>query len=214
MLEIGPGIGVLTKPLCEVCDNVVVVELDKRFVEVLGSVAPSARVIQADVLKTDIRSLIQEMPEPRCIVSNMPYNITGPLLGKVSECRGLFRNAVLMMQKEVGNRVLAKPGSSERGALSVSMQLQFKIEKVCDAKAGAFVPPPKVDSIVLDFTPTASGAELDKVLAVVRAGFTQPRKTLANNLAEKYDRTKIGLAGNIRPHQLTNAEWVALADRL
>ncbi len=190
------------------------VELDKRFVEVLGSVAPNARIVQADVLKTDVRGLLTGMGEPRCIVSNMPYNITGPLLGKVSECRGVFRNAVLMMQKEVGERVLAKAGSSERGALSVSMQLQFSIEKVCDAKAGAFLPPPKVDSIVLDFTPTDPDYDLDRVLKVVRAGFTQPRKTLANNLTEKYDRTKTGLAANIRPHQLTNEEWVSLAERL
>ncbi len=214
MLEIGPGVGVLTKPLFEVCEDVVVVELDKRFVEVLGSVVPAAQIVQADALKTNLRELLTEMREPRCIVSNMPYNITGPLLGKVCECRGLFRNAVLMMQKEVGERVLAKPGSSARGALSVSMQLQFDIKKVCDAKAGAFLPPPKVDSIVLDFTPTVPEFDLDKVLRVVRTGFTQPRKTLANNLADKYDKTKIGLPVNIRPHQLTNAEWVALAERL
>ena len=153
----------MTAPLCDVAHDVVAVELDNRFAEVLSSVAPRARVIQQDVLKTDLLALLREMPEPRCIVSNMPYNITGPLLGKVTECSGLIRNAVLMMQKEVGERVLAPAGSSERGSLSVAMQLQFSIEKVCDAKAGAFLPSPRVDSIVLDLTPLETKCDLEKV---------------------------------------------------
>jgi 16S rRNA (adenine1518-N6/adenine1519-N6)-dimethyltransferase len=214
VIEIGPGIGVLTKPLCDMCQQVVAVELDRRFVEVLASVAPSAKVVRADVLKADVGKILANMDEPRCIVSNMPYNITGPLLGKVCECRGLIRNAVLMMQKEVGERVLARAGTPERGALSVSMQLQFDIKKVCDARAGAFLPPPKVDSVVLDFTPKRSEYDVDLVLSVVRAGFTHPRKTLANNLSEKYDRRRIALAEHVRPHQLANEEWVSLAGRL
>lgn len=174
--------------------------------------APKATIVQGDVLKTDLRTLLYELPGPRCIVSNMPYNITGPLLEKVTECRDLIKCAVLMMQKEVGERILARPGTPERGALSVAMQLQFEIKKVCDAKAGAFNPPPKVDSIVLEFTPKPFGDQ--HVLAIVRAGFTQPRKTLANNLSTHYDKSKIGLPANIRPHQLTNDQWVELASRL
>jgi 16S rRNA (adenine1518-N6/adenine1519-N6)-dimethyltransferase len=212
VLEIGPGPGALTGPLSHAVKSLTVVELDRRFVDVLSELAPGAKIVQSDVLKTDVRALLLELPEPRSIVSNMPYNITGPLLGKVTESRDLFRNAVLMMQKEVGERVLAKPGTPQRGALSVAMQLQFAITKVCDAKAGAFNPPPKVDSIVLEFAPRG---QIDpKVVAVVHTGFTQPRKTLANNLADKYDRTKIGLPANIRPHQLTNEQWMDLAGRL
>lgn len=149
----------------------------------------------------------------------MPYNITGPLLGKFSECKGLYRNAVLMMQKEVGDRILAGPGKSERGSLSVSMQLQFKITKVCDAPAGAFLPPPKVDSVVLDFVPLPFSDE--RVLEVVRTGFTQPRKTLANNLQalrvrEEIERAiqSLGLDLRVRPHQLTNEQWVELATKV
>lgn len=212
VLEIGPGPGALTGPLSHAVKSLTVVELDRRFVDALSELAPGAKIVQSDVLKTDVRALLLELPEPRSIVSNMPYNITGPLLGKVTESRNLFRNAVLMMQKEVGERVLAKPGTPERGALSVAMQLQFAITKVCDAKSGAFNPPPKVDSIVLEFTPKPFDDQ--QVLDVVRSGFTQPRKTLANNLSANYDRSKIGLPTNIRPHQLTNEQWVDLASRL
>jgi 16S rRNA (adenine1518-N6/adenine1519-N6)-dimethyltransferase len=214
VLEIGPGIGVLTTPLTGACPHVTAVELDPRFVEVLADVAPRASVVRQDALDTDFRALLSPMQPPRCIVSNMPYNITGPLLGKVAECRDLLRSAVLMMQKEVGNRVLAGPGTPDRGSLSVAMQLQFEMTKVCDAKAGAFLPPPKVDSVVLELIPRAEGASLDRVLRVVKAGFTQPRKTLANNLTKEFDRSRIGLPENVRPHQLSNEEWIALAERL
>ena len=154
------------------------------------------------------------MPQPRCIVSNMPYNITGPLLGRVAECRDLIRSAVLMMQKEVGDRILAGPGTPARGSLSVAMQLQFEVNKVCDAKAGAFLPPPKVDSVVLELVPRVEVASLDHVLRVVKTGFKQPRKTLANNLSKEFDRSEIGLPENIRPHQLSNEDWIGLAERL
>ena len=221
MLEIGPGIGVLTAPLSRQCESVLAVELDARMLGPLKRSAPSAEIVCADVLKTDLLALLQRLPEPRSLVSNMPYNITGPLLGKVAECRPLFRNAVLMMQKEVGERVLASAGSSERGSLSVVMQLQFKITKVCDANAHLFEPPPKVDSIVLEFTPLSSVPALESTLKAVKAGFVQPRKTLFNNLAKAFTKEAArgaieaeGLPHNVRPHQVTNEQWIALASRL
>lgn len=194
--------------------QVTAIEVDKRLLDVLAHVAPNAKVVQADALKCDVPALLRGLPAPRCIVSNMPYNITGPLLGVVTECRSLIRNAVLMMQKEVGERVLAAPGTPARGALSVSMQLQFEIAKVCDVKAVSFLPQPKVDSVVLDMAPRADTKDLERVLDVVRAGFKQPRKTLANNLIKEYGSASTGLPANIRPHQLTNEEWTSLAMRL
>lgn len=189
--------------------------------EVLEHVAPHARVVQANVLETDVFSLVKELPEPRCIVSNMPYNITGPLLGKVSECRSLIRNAVLMMQREVGDRILSGPGKPERGALSVAMQLQFTVSKVCDVPAGAFHPPPKVDSVVLDLVPHVDVPGLEETLALVKKGFTQPRKTLANNLSSGTDRLHIeetlvalGYDTRVRPHQLSNEQWIELSQAL
>jgi 16S rRNA (adenine1518-N6/adenine1519-N6)-dimethyltransferase len=122
-----------------------------------------------------------------------------------------------MMQKEVGERILAQPGTPERGALSVSMQLNYAIRKVCDAPAGAFLPPPKVDSVVLDFLPSVDPPE--RTIEVVRTGFIQPRKTLANNLLALGLREetevaldRLHLDRRIRPHQLTNDQWIALSE--
>lgn len=220
MLEIGPGVGALTHSLSRAA-QVTAVELDERMAAVLSEVAPEAKIVQGDVLKVDLLPLIRELPEPRCIVSNMPYNITGPLLAKVSDCRAIIEKAVLMMQKEVGDRVIAPAGAPERGALSVSMQLQFSVRKVCDAPAGAFMPPPKVDSIVLEFVPRFDVDRTERVLEVVRAGFTQPRKTLTNNLSSAASRERLHqvmgdlrLDSRVRPHQLTNDQWVALAKEL
>jgi 16S rRNA (adenine1518-N6/adenine1519-N6)-dimethyltransferase len=221
VLEIGPGIGVLTAPLARQARELVAIELDKRLIGPLRTTVPMAEVMNADVLEADLAAILNRLPEPRCIVSNMPYNITGPLLGRVAENHRLFRNAVLMMQKEVGERVLAKASTPERGSLSVAMQLQFEVTKVCDAKAGEFYPPPKVDSIVLDFTPREQHPDTSRVLELVRTGFKQPRKTLLNNLLEVHDKSRVvgairelGMELNVRPHQLTNEDWIALAERL
>lgn len=220
MLEIGPGPGALTSPLSESYETVAV-EFDPRMADVLHASAPKARVFIEDALKCDLRALVAKLPGPVCVVSNMPYNITGPLLARISDLRGGFRNAVLMMQKEVGERILAEPGKSERGSLSVCLQLQFQIKRVCSVPPSAFNPPPKVDSIVLDFWPSPVVVGEDKVFETIRTGFTQPRKTLANNLRARYGQGRavsvieeIGLAKNVRPHELTNDQWVELARRL
>jgi 16S rRNA (adenine1518-N6/adenine1519-N6)-dimethyltransferase len=153
----------------------------------------------------------------------MPYNITGPLLTKIAEVRDRFDLSVLMMQREVGQRVLAGVGSPEYGSLSVFLQSQFKIETVCDAPAGAFWPPPKVQSIVLQFRPQSTGFEPDaesQFFRLVRKGFTQPRKTLENNLVADFGLSrdqaarllaKISLDTKIRPHQLDLKTWKALS---
>jgi len=181
VLEIGPGPGVLTSPL-SLFARVVALEVDDAMIEALRESAPDADVRRVDALKADLSAVLSELPAPRAVVSNLPYYITGPLLTAISGARRSFDRAVLMMQKEVGARVVATAGSSERGSLSVFLQAQFSISKVLDVPAGAFFPPPKVDSIVLEFVPLDAhpGEEL---LTFVRTGFTQPRKTLANNLA-------------------------------
>ena len=210
----------LTEPLCSL-GQVVAVELDARLLSALVSVAPSARIVNEDVLKCDLSDLLDSLPEPRCVVSNMPYNITGPLLEKIAARRAQFRNAVLMMQKEVGDKILSQPGDRNRGALSACMQLQFEIDKVCDAPAGAFVPPPKVDSLVLNFVPRQMESNEFRTFAVIHQGSQQPRKTLLNNLAKVHGKEAtqraiegVGLATNVRPHQVTNEQWVQIAKTL
>lgn len=217
MLEVGPGPGVLTQALADEMRKVAAVELDPRMAGALSESAPLAEVLIADALKADLSGLLDRLPAPRAIVSNMPYNITGPLLGRFAEVRGQIDRAVLMMQKEVGDRILAEPGSSDRGALSVCLQAQFSIRKVCVVPPGAFDPPPKVDSIVLRLIPRhlqGSENQESRFFGLVRAGFAQPRKTLLNNLGGTYGKPEVErllasleLDPRIRPHMLDLEQW-------
>ena len=218
VLEIGPGPGVLTSALSEIAE-VIALEVDDRMIEALGESAPKAKVLKQDALEANLPELLAELPEPRAIVSNLPYYITGPLLTVIASARRGFDVAVLMMQKEVGQRVLAEPGNRDRGSLSVFLQSQFAILRVANVPAGAFIPPPKVDSVVLQLVPLDAPNE-PRLYELIRLGFTQPRKTLANNLATGLgvDREKVvgvladgGMLGNVRPHELTLEQWRGIA---
>lgn len=221
VLEIGPGPGILTSPLTARVGKVIALEVDPTMIEALAESAPAADVRQVDALKADISSILQELPEPRAVVSNLPYYITGPLLTAVAGARDSLGKAVLMMQKEVALRVLAGPRDSLRGSLSVFLQSQFQIRKVAQAPAGAFLPPPKVDSTVLEFMPLPTQYS-DAFFRLVRVGFTQPRKTLVNNLLGlglSRDQAMAaveaaGLGEKARPQELSLAEWVRLSESL
>src|SRR5690606_33809824 len=115
--------------------------------------APGVLIRHADALKVDWAEVLASLPQPCGIVSNMPYNITGPLLERVERQAGLIDRAVLMMQREVGAKILAAAGDRARGPISVILQARFEIDLVCRVPAGAFWPPPKVDSVVLEFRP-------------------------------------------------------------
>ena len=175
ILEIGPGPGVLTGPLSEAAEHLVAIELDATMPRLLRESAPKAEIVRADALQADLRAILDGIPTPRAVVSNMPYYITGPLLGRVADVRDAFDVAVLMMQREVADRILAKPGGRERGALSVALQSQFEIARVANVPAGAFLPPPKVDSAVLRLVPRLDGLS-EEVLRLVRIGFAQPER--------------------------------------
>ncbi|MFI5384668.1 MAG: 16S rRNA (adenine(1518)-N(6)/adenine(1519)-N(6))-dimethyltransferase RsmA [Fimbriimonadales bacterium] len=214
LLEIGPGPGVLTSALSQTCERMIALEVDRRMASALAESSPRAEVRYLDALESNLSSVLEELPVPRGVVSNLPYYITGPLLTRVAEAWTSWDKAVLMMQKEVAARVLAPPGNSDRGSLSVYLQSQFTISKVCDVSPGAFLPPPKVESTVLEFVPL--GVSFDPAFFdFVRAGFKQPRKTLANNLlAMGLSREEIaarlsaaGLDERVRPHMLTLGEW-------
>lgn len=219
VLEIGPGPGVITSRMDAIAEKAIAIELDARMIEALGESAPNTDVRQLDALKADLSAILAELPEPRGLVSNLPYYITGPLLTAISEARSSYTKAVLMMQKEVAERVLAGPKTSARGSLSVYLQSQFEIDRVVSAPAGAFLPPPKVDSTVLEFRPLAIDRS-DAFFKMVRIGFTQPRKTLVNNLVSGYSLTRdqalerirgAGLSDLARPQELSMGEWEALS---
>lgn len=213
VLEIGPGPGVLTRWLLE--DRAVeAIEIDDRILGVLAEYAAGVTIHSGDALEIVWRDLIERLSAPVGIVSNMPYNITGPLLEKVAQCSELIEGAVLMMQKEVADKIRAKVGDRNRGAVSVNLQRLFHVEFVSLASGGCFMPPPKVDSSVLKLTPREDrliGTERARFERVVRAGFKMPRKTLANNLRGLVSVDELDLKPSIRPHELTEAEWEMVA---
>jgi 16S rRNA (adenine1518-N6/adenine1519-N6)-dimethyltransferase len=216
VLEIGPGPGVLTSAVCQIVTEVAAVEIDARAVSVLSETAPKAKVTLGDCLKVDLNSLLTSLPAPRALVSNMPYNITGPLLERIASSRQQFDHCVLMMQREVGDKILAQALDRKRGALSVCLQAQFDWEKVCIVPPGAFLPPPKVDSIVLCGRPLFPfDSKLDEAAfsAFVHRAFRQPRKTLANNLGSQLPANWLrdrGLPTTIRAHELASELWYEL----
>lgn len=192
------------------------IERDEKLIAVAAARAPGVEILHADALEVDWAEVLAALPQPCGIVSNMPYNITGPLLERVERQAGLIYRAVLMMQREVGDKILAAAGDRARGALSVILQARFEIDLVCRVTAGAFWPPPKVDSVVLEFRPKSD--VVVEAFPIVRAGFRQPRKTLANNLSELLGKAvaqariqRAGLSGSVRPHELSWEKWVELS---
>jgi 16S rRNA (adenine1518-N6/adenine1519-N6)-dimethyltransferase len=201
----------------------VALELDQQMISALKESAPLADARRVDALKADLPAILNELPRPRGIVSNMPYYITGPLLAKIAEARTEFDLAVLMMQREVAERIVAEPGNGDRGSLSVFLQSQFEISLVAHVPAKDFLPPPKVDSTVLRFIPKPIAADFAfqaSYFRLIRLGFAQPRKTLANNLMAGLQKPredmaeaieKAGLEEKVRPHDLTLEQWAKLA---
>lgn len=183
----------------------------------LAKSAPDAHIVAADALHTDLGLLLDELPGPRGLVSNIPYYITGPLLERFAAVRDRYERAVVMVQREVAARIAAKPGHTDRGALSVLLQAEFEIRTVVQAPARDFLPPPKVDSTVLSLTPRTTSA--DPIREIVRLGFAQRRKTLANNLAGRFESREeaedrlyeLGIGVQARAQELSEEEWIKLA---
>lgn len=183
VLEIGPGMGVLTKYLIDRKDtDFHVVEIDRESVSWLHDHYPTLDVIEGDFLKLDISTLFHDS---YAIIGNFPYNISSQILFRVFECRNQVTEVVGMFQKEVAERVAAAPGSKTYGILSVLLKAFFDIEYLFTVHEHVFNPPPKVKSAVIRLTRNSVTAlECDEQLfvQVVKAGFNQRRKTLRNAL--------------------------------
>ena len=190
ILEIGPGRGALTRLLSRNGARVVAVELDRKLAPYLRREFQSAsnvEVVEADILKTDLAALLRPRSDELWqVAANLPYNISSPVLFMLMDNRALFSRLVLMLQKEVGDRLVALPATKAYGALSVLFQLHFDIKRELIVKPGSFFPIPKVDSLVLSFMPLAEPrikvADEEFFRKVVRAAFGQRRKTLWNCL--------------------------------
>ncbi|NLO82587.1 MAG: 16S rRNA (adenine(1518)-N(6)/adenine(1519)-N(6))-dimethyltransferase RsmA [Clostridiales bacterium] len=192
VLEIGAGIGTLTRELAGRAELVVSVEIDKRLFPILDetlSDCPNVRLVHGDILKLDIENLIREnfANRPFKIVANLPYYITTPVLMTFLEKGLWFEVMVVMVQKEVARRLTASPGTEDYGLLSVAVQYYTCPTIVATASAKVFMPPPKVDSAIVMLkkrvAPPVKLKEPEVFFRVVRAAFGQRRKTLLNALA-------------------------------
>jgi len=218
-IEIGPGRGALTAPLAERAGKVIAVELDRDLATTLATRVPqNVRLVQADFLDVDLPQLLQGEHTPVRVVGNLPYNVASPILFRlldVADEGRLLRDATLMVQREVADRIVATPGGGDYGAMSIQVQLLADVERVLSLPPGAFRPPPKVHSAVvqLRFRPPAADVGSRAVFErVVRGLFLQRRKTLANALkpvAASFGHSsldvlqKTGLDGGRRPETLS-----------
>lgn len=219
ILEIGPGKGALTKLILERVNKLNVIEIDRDLVNVLEmSIGKDKRlkIHQADVLKINLTQF--EQKDWR-IVGNLPYNISTPLLFHLLTYRDCIKDMLFMLQKEVVDRICAKPGNKQYGRLSIMLQYYCDVESLFVIKPGAFNPSPKVDSAIVKLTPlTKPRYELtseSSLELIVREAFSQRRKTIRNGLKKYIDESdilKLGIAPEIRAENLAVADFVKLAN--
>lgn len=213
VVEIGPGAGAITELLASRARRLIANELDRDLAQRLRAQFPQILVIEADVLTVDFAAL-REHGEKLLVIGNLPYYITSPILLRLFAANAVIQAAVVMMQRELAERVLAAPGSSDYGLLSATTQLYARVERILDLPPEAFMPPPQVYSTVLRLTMqprfAALGVEAEQFLDFLRRCFAQKRKTLAKNLrAAGYSAAAVyrafelsGIAANARAEQV------------
>lgn len=203
VIEIGPGIGTLTQEMAQKCRKVVAIELDDNLIPVLAETLGNynnIKVVHRDALKVDFEKLIEEEELTNVkVVANLPYYVTTPIIAKILSEKNSIQSIVVMIQKEVGDRIAAAPNTKEYGSISFLAQYYAIAKKVCKVSPSCFMPPPKVDSIVirLDKLPEPSvKANNEKLFfRIVRDSFNMRRKTLWNALKQ------VGLS----PEKITEA---------
>ena len=212
VLEIGPGRGVLTSLLARRARRLIAIELDRVLAAQLRmkfTLYPNVEIIEGDVLAIDFGTLfgpkpgasrpgLVQAPEPVRVVGNLPYYITSDILLHLFSFRQFFDTIVIMVQKEVADRLSASPGSRDYGLLSATAQLYAKVEKLFTLPPGAFAPPPKVHSSVVRITMSPRIDALDvpeePFINFLKLSFGQKRKTLWNNLKTEYPQTALRAA--------------------
>ncbi len=220
IIEVGPGEGAITSKLCNFNCKVYSFEIDKRLMNKLLKIEnENIKVIFEDFLKIDLNKFLQEKKYSSVIyIGNLPYYITTPIITKIIN-EGNPEEMIIMVQKEVGNRFMAKPSTREYSSISVYLQYYFDISKVCLVSKNCFYPVPKVDSIVIKMKKIKrdSSIDINKFNELIRAAFQYKRKNLNNNLKkynlltiEKYLITK-GKSLKNRAEELTIDEFVELS---
>lgn len=228
VLEIGPGRGVLTSVLAQRARRLIAIEVDRVLSAQLRmnfALAQNVEIIEGDILAVDFHTIfglkpglgrpgLDIKPEPARVVGNLPYFLTSDILLRLFSFRQYFDTMVLMVQREVADRIAAKPGGSEYGLLSATAQLYTKVEKLFTVPPGAFAPPPQVHSAVIRLTPDSRlerlGVDEKEFIRFLKLSFGQKRKTLWNNLKLDYDPARLraalektGIKPNVRAETLT-----------
>lgn len=220
MVEIGPGLAALTQPLVERLGNLTVIELDRDLARQLRE-HPQLSVVESDILKVDIHELARTACAPGQklrVVGNLPYNISTPILFHLLGAVDVIEDQHFMLQKEVIDRMVAAPATSDYGRLSVMLQWRYAMENVLFVPPHSFDPPPRVDSAVVRMVPHAAPAALDvKLLSeLVQVAFSQRRKLLRHTLGQWLTARGFGGTFNVqrRAEEVPVAEYVALVQAL
>lgn len=228
-LEIGPGIGVLTRELAGVAEKVVSVELDRRLLPVLAETVGdcgNVEVVQADAMRLDLAALMREKAPglPLVVCANLPYYLTSPLLMRLLESRLPAKSITVLVQKEAAERLCARPGTRACGAVTLAVDYYARAERLFPVSRGSFLPAPKVDSTVMrlqirEEPPCRTGDEA-AMFRLIRAAFAQRRKTIANALAGGgYPKQTVcaalaaaGISPSARAEEIPLQAFAALSD--
>lgn len=232
VIEVGPGIGVLTCQLAERADRVVAIELDKRLLPVLDETLAeydNIKIINDDILKIDLKKLIEtELSGMEIVVcANLPYYITSPVIMKLLEDRLPINALTVMVQKEAAQRICAEVGSRQSGAVTVAVNYYAKPQILFGVSAGSFMPAPKVDSAVIRLDilkePCVQVEDEELFFKVVKAAFSQRRKTLPNSLSAGLQISKLTVTNalnranvpvNYRAEQLTMEQLAKISNAI
>ena len=232
VLEVGPGIGVLTNELAKNAEKVVAVELDSRLLDILSDTLAehkNVKIINGDILKIDLHDLIAEEFQGMDVVvcANLPYYITTPVIMRFLEERVPVLSMTVMVQKEAAQRICAPMGSRSSGAVTAAVNYYSKVKQLFTVSAGSFMPAPKVDSAVIRLDilnePAVEALDPHTLFSVIKAAFAQRRKTLPNTLSSGLSVDKAEIIGlltdcniplNARAEQLTLEQLAQISDAL
>jgi 16S rRNA (adenine1518-N6/adenine1519-N6)-dimethyltransferase len=222
VIEIGPGMGALTRPLLERGAHVTAIELDDRLIPALRQL-PGLHLIHADVLRVDLPKLCKELGPQTKIVANLPYHLTAPILERILNCGLSFSQATLMVQKEVALRCTASPGTKAFGHLTLFLQFYSHPTFCIEVPRHCFDPVPAVDSAVIQLTPHTPPLSdgIGAFFHLTRTAMSQRRKMIRNTLSSLYPPERLlpalavcNIAPTVRPEQISLSQYLALYKEL
>lgn len=227
VIEIGPGLGALTKELLKKSKKVIAIELDKNMVDILKNRFPNTNIeiIHEDILKINLKELISSYDKVK-VVANLPYYITTPIIMRLLEERLNIISITIMVQKEVGERICAKPNSKDYGAITVSINYYTNSKKIIDVKRDNFIPAPDVDSCVVKMDilkePPVNLKDNSLFFRLIKSGFATRRKNIGNSLTgigkskEEIKRIleKVNIDSNLRAENLSIYDFAEISNNM